>query len=156
MERPMAGRTAGERTPTVHLVSAGGVAFQRGGDGPRVVLVRVGLPGRWQLPKGLVEPGETREEAARREVREEAGIDATPLAPLDSVEFFFSGRGAGGGFRVHKRVYFFLMEYVAGDVADHDREVEEARWFTLDEAAANLTYGNERAVLSRARALIES
>jgi 8-oxo-dGTP diphosphatase len=71
---------------TLDQTSAGGVAYRRVGDDFEVAIVSVGDPERWQLPKGIVDPGETPEVTALREVREEAGIEATLVAPLDTVE----------------------------------------------------------------------
>lgn len=129
--------------PTRRQVSAGGVVFR----GREVALIRVSR-GRWQLPKGRVEPGEAPEAAAAREVREETGLEAELVAPLATVEYWYVSKDEG--VRYHKLVHFYLFRYVSGDVADHDQEVEEARWVDLDEAARLLTFANERKVLARA------
>ena len=69
-------------------VSAGGVTYRPvAGRGAEVALISVGEPPRWQLPKGLVDAGETPETAAAREVREEAGIEATIVDKLKIVEY---------------------------------------------------------------------
>jgi 8-oxo-dGTP pyrophosphatase MutT (NUDIX family) len=119
-----------------------------------VALVCAGAQRRWQLPKGIVEPDEAPEAAALREVREEAGVDATLVAPLDTIEFWYVGDHEGARVRFRKRVHFFLMRYRAGDVADHDHEVHEARWFPLDEAERALAFRNERDVVAKARATL--
>lgn len=141
--------------PTRRQVSSGGVAFRRRGGRVEVAIVSVGPSARWQLPKGIVDPGETPEITALREVREEAGVDTTLIAPLQTVEYWYVAREPEGSVRYHKFVHFYLLEYERGDVADHDREVNDARWLSLDEAASLLAFPNERAVLAEAADLLE-
>ncbi len=140
--------------PTKRQVSAGGVAFRRRGSAVQVALVSVGEKARWQLPKGIVEPGESPETAAVREVREEAGVDAELVAPLQTVEYWYVAKEPEGPVRYHKFVHFFLLQYSSGDVADHDFEVNEARWVPLEEAKSLLAFANERSVLAEAAELL--
>ena len=137
--------------------SAGGVvARERAGGGWEVALICVGAKRRWQLPKGIVEEGEPPEAAALRETREEAGVEADVVAPLETVEYWYVGSERGGGrVRFHKRVHFYLMAYRAGDVGDHDHEVVEARWVELGEAVRTLAFPSERKVLRQAAELLE-
>lgn len=149
--------------PTLDQTSAGGVAFRRvqtskqdpgKQDNIEIALILVEPQARWQLPKGLVNAGETPESAALREVAEEAGITTQLLAPLDVIEYWYYGRRGSRKVRFHKRVHFFLLEYVAGDVADHDDEVLEARWVGLAAAKTMLAFGSERKVVEQAEALL--
>jgi 8-oxo-dGTP pyrophosphatase MutT (NUDIX family) len=142
--------------PTLDQVSAGGVVFRRHNSEVQVVIVAVGDPPRWQLPKGLVDAGETAEQAAVREVREEAGVDAVIVDRVDTVEYWYVATRGGRRVRYHKFVHFFLLEYRSGDVRDHDSEVEEARWVAADEAERMLAFKGERAVAERARGMIEA
>jgi len=137
--------------------SAGGVAYRRAEAGFEVALVLVDARrgARWQLPKGTVDEGETPEQAATREVREEAGIAAELEAPLETIEYWFVATDFGRRTRIHKRVHFFLFRYLAGDVADHDHEVLEARWVPLAEAEAMLAFPGERRMVALARAWLE-
>jgi mutator protein MutT len=129
-------------------LSAGGVVVR---DGACVVIVptRRAADGRkvLALPKGHIDPGETPEQAAVREVREEAGVDATLREELGEVRYFYTRSGR----RISKAVRFFLLDYAAGTPDDHDHEVEEARWMPLDEAVTALTYDGEREMAARAR-----
>ena len=135
-------------------VSSGGVCVRTGERGAEVALVCVGAKRRWQLPKGIVEAGESPEVAALREVREEAGVEATLVEPLETIEYWYQVMRGGTRVRYHKYVHFFLLTYERGDVADHDHEVQEARWVPIDEAANMLAFANERRVVARAAAIV--
>jgi 8-oxo-dGTP pyrophosphatase MutT (NUDIX family) len=142
--------------PTLDQVSAGGVVFRRHDSGPQVIIVSVGDPPRWQLPKGLVDAGETAEQAALREVREEAGVDAVIVDRINTVEYWYVATRGGRRVRYHKFVHFFLLEYQSGDVRDHDWEVREARWVRAEEAGRMLAFKGEREAAAKARAMIEA
>jgi 8-oxo-dGTP pyrophosphatase MutT (NUDIX family) len=98
------------------------------------------------LPKGHPEDGESPGEAALREVREEAGVVARLVEPLGDVRYWYTREGR----RIAKVVSFFLLDYVSGEVDDHDLEVEHARWMPLEQAARELTYAGEREMAARA------
>jgi len=142
--------------PTETQISAGGVVVRRLPAQPaEVVLISVGPQKRWQLPKGLIDVGETPEVAATREVREEAGVEGKLVAPLEVIEYWYVATRSGTRTRYHKFVHFFLFHYVAGDVTDHDDEVNEARWVPFAEALKTLAFASERRVLQQAQALVE-
>ena len=129
--------------------SAGGLVVA----GTRILLISTQAGRRWQLPKGHIELGETPEQAALREVREETGVTGRVVAPLSGVEYWFVEKGSR---RVHKRVDYFLLDYVSGDTADFDtREVSGAEWFSWDEGIAKLSFENERRVVLQARGISE-
>jgi len=98
------------------------------------------------LPKGGAAAGETGAQAALREVREETGVVARVIDRLGDVRYWYRR----GGRRVHKTVHFYLCEFVRGSTADHDNEVDEARWISLQDARKALTYEGERALIERA------
>lgn len=141
------------RTPTIEQESAGGVAVRTIDGSKRTVLIRTSSEGRWQLPKGIIDPGETPEIAAMREVREEAGITCEILQPIDVIEYWFFGNYDGTRKRYHKKVHFFLMRYISGSIDDHDHEVVEARWVTFDEAVSMLHFKTEKDLVSKAMSL---
>jgi 8-oxo-dGTP pyrophosphatase MutT (NUDIX family) len=145
-----------EPVPTEIQVSAGGVTFRKQGDRVEVALISVGEQLRWQLPKGMVAEGETHEQAALREVREETGLAAEVIAPLDKVEYWFYASRHGRRVRFHKFVHFFLMRFLDGSVSDHDFEVNEARWVEIGKAQEMLAFESDRRMVALARERIEN
>jgi 8-oxo-dGTP pyrophosphatase MutT (NUDIX family) len=139
-------------------ISAGGVVV-RGEPGRGDEQVVVIVPTRRApdgsrvlgLPKGHVDPGETPLQAAEREVREETGIVAEPVRELGEARYWYRR----DGHTISKAVSFFLFSYLEGDTADHDDEVEEARWIGLREAQTALSHAGEREMVVRALACLE-
>ena len=119
-----------------------GTEGEQTGDGPVEEKIR------WSLAKGTPDPGETLEETALREVREETGLEVEIDSPLGAIDYWFVGRELG--VRYHKTVHFFLMTPVGGGTELHDPEFDVVRWFTFDEAFRALTHVNEARVLRRA------
>jgi 8-oxo-dGTP diphosphatase len=140
----------GNRPSTRSEFSAGGVVYRRTNRGRHEVALAARRTRRgdlaWGLPKGLVEPGEGPQEAAVREVREETGLDAEVRGDLGEISYWYVWEGV----RVRKRVAFFLMEAVGGDISQHDDEMDEIRWFPILRARRSATYPSERGVLERA------
>jgi 8-oxo-dGTP pyrophosphatase MutT (NUDIX family) len=141
---------------TLDQVSAGGVVFRRGPKDVEVAIISVGDPARWQLPKGIVDPGETPEVTALREVHEEAGLTAMLVAPLETVEYWYVGHRGKGRVRFHKFVHFFLMEYQSGEVNNHDHEVNEARWVGIEQAQEMLAFKGEKQAVAQAASILSS
>lgn len=136
-------------------VSAGGVAFRRQGNQIEVVLISVGDDGRWQLPKGLVGKHEATDMTALREVREEAGIETELVELIDKIEYWYVTKAGNLRVRYHKFVYFYLLRYLSGNTADHDNEVNQARWVGLDKAAPMLAFDNEKKIIEQAKFMIK-
>jgi 8-oxo-dGTP pyrophosphatase MutT (NUDIX family) len=139
--------------PAEQEFSAGGVVVH--GDACVVVVParRAAGGGRvLTLPKGHLAPGESAADAALREVREEAGVEADLVEKLGDVRYWYQRSGR----RIAKVVAFFLLNYVAGEPADHDDEIEEASWMPLDAAAEKLTYPGERAMVQAALLRMQS
>jgi 8-oxo-dGTP pyrophosphatase MutT (NUDIX family) len=123
--------------------SYGGVVVRRD---EVLVITPVGKRRVTGLPKGGPQPGESGEQTATREVREETGVTATVREPLGDVNYWYRR----GGRRVYKTVHFYLFDYVSGSTDDHDHEVEDARWIPLADARTALSYPGERALIERA------
>ena len=139
--------------------AAGGREFSAGGVMVRGREVAVIVPTRraadgsrvLALPKGHADGAETPVEAAAREVREETGLRGSPVCELGESRYWYRRHGRTIG----KTVAFYLFEYQAGDVSDHDDEVEEVRWVPLEEAVRTLTYEGERQMVDRAIAYLD-
>ncbi len=141
------------RLRKVEETSAGGLVVDRtAGDSRGALIARVNRRGRleWVLPKGHLEEGETAQEAAVREVREETGLQARILAPLGSIDYWFVADGR----RIHKVVHHFLLEAVGGELSDADIEVTEVAWVPFPELASRLRYESERRLLDQVPELL--
>jgi 8-oxo-dGTP pyrophosphatase MutT (NUDIX family) len=133
--------------------SAGGVIFRRTADGPSFLLILDSYK-NWGFPKGHIDEGESPDVAARREIREETGLDDLILrAPLGMIDWFFRFRGR----LVHKYCHFYLFESPSGDPTPQVGEgITQCRWFGRDEALETISYDNARGVLRQAmRAVVE-
>ncbi len=136
---------------SARATSAGGV-IHRSVDGRiQVVLVHRRAPVLWALPKGTPDSGETIEETALRETREETGLQVEVERPLRSIRYYF----VRGSTRFHKTVHFFLMRAVGGSTEAHDTEFDEVRWVSLEEAGALLNHATDRSVVEEAAVALE-
>ena len=130
-------------------VSAGGLVIRAVGGQPEIV---VGRRKRerdgyvWSLPKGTPEEGETREETALREVREESGLEVRILLYFDAISYSFVRTGE----RIEKTVHYYIMEAIGGSFEQYDKEFDELRWVRMDEAVRLLDFQTESGLVQRA------
>ena len=142
--------------PVANERSAGGIAIHVvAGTAFAAVIGRRNRNGKleWCLPKGHVEPGETAQEAAIREVAEEAGVRADVIQSLGIIDYWFTGEDR----RVHKLVHHFLLEAPSDALTvedDPDHEAEVAAWVPLKDLAKKLSYPNERKMAAVAAELL--
>jgi 8-oxo-dGTP pyrophosphatase MutT (NUDIX family) len=148
--------TSQAKIATMDQISAGGVAFRWKDAQPEIAIVSVKPKLRWQLPKGIVDPGESPEVTAVREVKEEAGVETERLGLIETIEYWYRSVKYGKPVRYHKFVHFYLLEYRSGDVSGHDHEIEESRWVSFEEALEMLEFKGEREVVEKAREMIEA
>ncbi len=140
---------------TLREISCGGVVYRELNGTTEVALIRVGP--RWCLPKGQVERGEEHQETALREVKEETGLDGEVVAEIGDISYWFTGKDKNAeSVKIFKRVYFYLIHYLGGDVSQHDQEVEEVCWSPISEAVKRLSYPTERQTMTKAVALLGS
>lgn len=135
---------------TQRAVSAGGVVLRDGPTGPEVLLCGRLSDKLWALPKGTPEPGESLEETAMREVREETGVEVevADAGIVGEIKYWFTRPQEG--IRYHKTVRHYLMRPVGGDPELHDEEFDEVRWFSTEEALRLMSYANETRILRQA------
>ena len=130
-------------------VSAGGLVIRAVAGRPEIV---VGRRRRerdgyvWSLPKGTPEEGETREETALREVREESGLEVRILSYFDAISYSFVRTGE----RIEKTVHYYIMEAIGGSFEQYDKEFDELRWVRMDEAVRLLDFQTESGLVQRA------
>ena len=100
-----------------------------------------------RLPKGIVEPDETPERAALREVEEETGLAGRVVTALGTVDYSFREQGV----EVAKQVHFFLMELADAEPGPRDGELARVYWCPIEVAAERLSFETERRMVRLAR-----
>jgi 8-oxo-dGTP pyrophosphatase MutT (NUDIX family) len=136
---------------TKRHTSSGGVIFREREERVEVALIsHHNQRGKivWCLPKGTVEREETLEETARREIREETGLEGKIIERIGEIQYWFFSKEDQA--RIFKTVHFYLLEYLRGSEKDHNDEVEEARWVPVQDALGMLTHNSERGILEKA------
>lgn len=135
-------------------VSSGGVIFRKKDCGDtEIALVAVKGGQVWCLPKGIIEKGEKPEETAVREVREETGLTGKALEKIGDISYWYYAKDKNAKYR--KTVHFYLLEYMSGDTADHNWEVDKAQWFLFDEALEKVSYRGDREIVEKAKELLK-
>ncbi|MBI2430770.1 MAG: NUDIX domain-containing protein [Candidatus Levybacteria bacterium] len=134
--------------------SAGGIVLRQAQDKKIEILVAQHSQHHgWVFPKGLIGDSgkkETKEETAVREVQEETGVWAKIIKPLTPISYWYQFEGQ----KIKKTVYYFIMEYVSGDIKDHDWEMENVEWLPIEEVEKRLTYSSDKQVWQEAKKLL--
>ena len=128
-------------------VGVGAVVFR----GDEVLIIKRGKPpfmGAWSIPGGGLEYGEILEDAARREVREETGLEIQIVGLLGAYDGLLSD-AHGGGFKSHTVIIDYVAEWVSGEPEAGDDAVE-AEFVSMDEAISRLSWDVTRQAIVKA------
>ncbi|MBL7085011.1 MAG: NUDIX domain-containing protein [Candidatus Omnitrophica bacterium] len=127
--------------------SAGGIVFRRKSRGFEVLLIK-DVYGRWTWPKGHIDRDEKSQDAALREIEEEAGLkNIRILGRIGRNNYFFRLKED----LIFKTVYFFLVQADSAEKLKVQKaEIEDARWFKPDEALKTVEYKGAREMLEKA------
>jgi 8-oxo-dGTP pyrophosphatase MutT (NUDIX family) len=141
--------------------SAGGVVFRRPAPDAPLADVRILLlqheAGKWMLPKGTIEAGETPEAVALREVAEETGLrNVRIVRDLGEERYLFFWRSEDTYY--DKTVHYYLMEFLGGEEARPQQEEGFVRcdWVSLPEALERIKYKETREVVRRAETTLRN
>jgi len=134
--------------------SAGGVVFKKEQNQLYILVAQHSQHHGWVFPKGFIGDniaGESKEETALREVEEETGAKGKILKPLTPVTYWYQMDGINR----RKTVYYYVMEYLNGDITKHDWEMENVEWLPMDSVAERLTYESDKKVWMEAQEIIK-
>lgn len=135
--------------------SAGGIVCKKENKKIWTLLCRHSQHHGWVFPKGLIGDNvenESKEQTAVREVKEETGADAKIIRPLNPATFWYVRQDA----KIKKTVYYYLMEYLGGDITVHDHEMDAVEWLPIDMVEQKLTYKSDKKVWQEAKTIIAS
>jgi 8-oxo-dGTP pyrophosphatase MutT (NUDIX family) len=133
--------------------SAGGVVYKKENSKTFILISQHSQHHGWVFPKGLIGDhieGENKEETALREVKEETGASGKIIKALTPVTYWFVFEKE----KIKKTVYYFLIEYIDGDITQHDNEMENVEWLPIDKVRERLTYKSDQEVWQEAKKLI--
>ena len=133
--------------------SAGGVVYKKENNQIFILVSQHSQHHGWVFPKGLIGDHieeENKEETALREVKEETGAIGKIIKMLTPVTYWFVFEGE----KVRKTVYYFLMEYIGGDITEHDHEMEAVKWLPIEKVADRLSYKSDQRVWEEAQRLL--
>lgn len=128
--------------------SCGAIVYRKFHGNTEILLIRHIKSGYWSFPKGHVEADETEEETARREIKEETGLDVLVDTGFRQTVTFSPRRDAS------KTVVYFVAKAINFDFKPQEEEISEVRWIEIGQAASQLTYDNDKLIVSKAKSFI--
>ncbi|HSW88066.1 MAG TPA: NUDIX domain-containing protein [Candidatus Saccharimonadales bacterium] len=133
--------------------SAGGVVYNKESDNLFILVAQHSQHHGWVFPKGFIGDkieGESKEATAIREVEEETGVIGKILEPLTPVTYWYQMDGE----KRKKTVYYYIMQFIKGDITKHDWEMENVEWLPMNEVETRLTYPSDKKVWKEAKTRI--
>lgn len=128
--------------------SCGAIVYRKYHGNTEILLVRHLKSGHWSFPKGHVEQGETEEETARREIKEETGLDVLLDTSFRETVNYSPKKNT------KKTVVYFVGMAASQDLVPQQEEISELRWLEIDQAGNVLTYDNDKLIVSKAKSFI--
>lgn len=129
--------------------SCGGVIYRKFHGNIEILLIKHINSGHWSFPKGHIEKGETEEQTARREIKEETGIDVVLDTTFRETVRYCPKKD------VDKEVVYFLGKPKQFEIIPQAEEISDARWVEINRAQSILTYDNDKIVVSKVRTAIK-
>ncbi len=135
------------------LISAGGVVFTKKDGNLCILIAQHASHHGWVFPKGLVGDhiaSESKEHTAIREVQEETGITGKILHTLTPISYSYTDKED----HINKTVYYYVMQFVSGDIRNHDAEMENVEWINSSKVLEKLTFKSDKKVWLEAAKII--
>ncbi|MGN1339978.1 MAG: bis(5'-nucleosyl)-tetraphosphatase [Oscillospiraceae bacterium] len=129
--------------------SCGAVVYRRHHGNTEILVIRHVKSGGWSFPKGHMEQGENEIQTAVREIKEETNIDIVVDDPSFRETVVFNPRRD-----ITKEVVYFLARATSNDCVKQEDEIADVRWVEIGQAAAVLSYDNDRLLINKVKAFL--
>ncbi len=130
--------------------SCGALVFRKYHGNTELLLIKHANGGHWSFPKGHVEPGETEEETATREVKEETGIDIIIDTSFREVVSYSPKKDT------QKDVVYFLAFAKNYNFIPQEEEISEIKWVEISRVHTILSYDNDRQLVNKAKSVVKN
>lgn len=128
--------------------SCGAIVYRKHHGNTEILLVRHLKSGHWSFPKGHMEQGETEEETALREIKEETGLDVLLDTGFRETVNYSPKKNT------KKTVVYFVGMATGHELVPQQEEISELRWLEVGQAGSVLTYDNDKIIVNKAKAFI--
>ncbi|MCI8603794.1 MAG: NUDIX domain-containing protein [Ruminiclostridium sp.] len=128
--------------------SCGAIVYRKHHGNTEILLVRHLKSGHWSFPKGHMEAGETEEDTARREIKEETGLDVLLDTGFRETVNYSPKKNT------KKTVVYFVGMVASHELIPQQDEISELRWLEIEQAGNVLTYDNDKLLANKAKSFI--
>jgi 8-oxo-dGTP diphosphatase len=135
--------------------SAGGIVYKKEHDQIFILVCQHSQHHGWVFPKGFIGDkisGESKEDTALREVAEETGVKGKIIEPIEAITYWYEM----DGIKRKKTVYYYIMQYIDGDITKHDWEMENVEWLPIEGVEERLTYDSDKKVWEKTKGRIKT